>query len=226
MANRNILIVEDDAKIAELLRDYLINAGYSVSILNDGSGVIYEVRKNEPDAIVLDLMLPGKDGLTICREIRSFSRVPILILTAKIEEIDRLTGLETGADDYICKPFSPKEVIARIKAILRRACPEEKFVAGPVTIHLDSYIAKVDGSVIHLTPNEFELLKTLVARPGCIFTRSDLVSRIQGYDYEGYERTIDSHIKNLRKKIEEVIPGKEIIKTVYGIGYSFNEELS
>ena len=183
---------------------------------------------NPPDVILLDLMLPGKDGLTICREIRSFSKVPILILTAKVEEIDRLLGLELGADDYISKPFSPREVVARIKAVLRRSNlePVEKIlVAGPITINPDSHKATVGDSDLRLTPNEFELLKVMVSRPGRVFTRSDLVSKVQGYDSDGYNRTIDSHIKNLRKKVNERIPGNNIIQTIYGIGYSVNVPL-
>jgi len=221
MANHKVLIVEDDKRIAELLRDYLIQSNYDVSVLNNGAGVIYEVRQNPPDAILLDLMLPGKDGLTICKEIRSFSRVPILILTAKVEEIDRLIGLELGADDYICKPFSPKEVVARIKAILRRSTPEERLVAGPITIKSESHTVIIKGSTVRLTPIEFELLKILISRPHFVFTRSDLVSKIQGYDFDGYDRTIDSHIKNLRKKISQILPGEDIIESVYGIGYKF-----
>jgi DNA-binding response OmpR family regulator len=222
MVNHKVLIVEDDKRIAELLRDYLIHANYDVSTLHNGNAVTYEVRKNPPDAILLDLMLPGKDGLTIFKEIRSFSRVPILILTAKVEEIDRLIGLELGADDYICKPFSPKEVVARIKSILRRSTPEERLVAGPITIKPESHTVTIGGSTIHLTPNEFELLKILISRPDFVFTRSDLVSKIQGYDFDGHDRTIDSHIKNLRKKISDSLPGKDIIESGYGIGYKFN----
>jgi two-component system, OmpR family, response regulator BaeR len=225
MGKRKILIVEDDKKIAELLSDYLEQANFNVSILKRGDTVISEVRLNPPDVILLDIMLPGKDGMTICREIRSFSKVPILMLTAKVEEIDRLLGLELGADDYICKPFSPREVVARIKAVLRRSNPEpaeERLIAGPITINPDSHKATVGEADLRLTPNEFELLKVLVSRPGRVFTRSDLVSKIQGYDFDGYDRTIDSHIKNLRKKIDELLPGNKIIQTVYGIGYSFS----
>jgi two-component system, OmpR family, response regulator BaeR len=225
MGKRKILVVEDDKKIAELLNDYLEQANFNVSILKRGDTVVSEVRLNPPDVILLDLMLPGKDGMTICREIRAFSKVPILMLTAKVEEIDRLLGLELGADDYICKPFSPREVVARIKAVLRRSNPEPEekmFIAGPITINPDSHKATVGEADLRLTPNEFELLKVLISRPGRVFTRSDLVSKIQGYDFEGYVRTIDSHIKNLRKKIDELLPGNKIIQTVYGIGYSFN----
>jgi two-component system, OmpR family, response regulator BaeR len=229
MGKQNILIVEDDKKIAGLLTDYLRQANFSVSMLVSGERVADEVRINRPDLILLDLMLPEKDGLTICSEIRAFSRVPILIISGKIEEIDRLLGLELGADDYICKPFSPREVVARIKAILRRVFPEPdeaKFVAGPITIIPESHNAMVGDSNLSLTPNEFELLKVLISRPGRVFTRSDLVSMIQGYAFDGCERIIDSHIKNLRKKVDEHLPGNNIIQTVYGVGYSVNIPLS
>jgi len=225
MNRLKILIVEDDTKITELLSDYLKLADFNVSVLTRGDTVISDVRLNPPDAILLDIMLPGKDGMTICREIRSFSNVPILMFTAKVEEIDRLLGLELGADDYICKPFSPREVVARIKAVLRRSNPEpteEIMVAGPIAINPDSHKATVGAADLRLTPNEFELLKILISMPGRVFTRSDFVSKIQGYNFNGYDRTIDSHIKNLRKKIDSILPGNNIIQTVYGIGYSFS----
>jgi len=220
-----VLIVEDEMKVAELLRDYLEEANFNVSILNSGNAVIQEVHHNHPDVILLDLMLPGKDGLAICSEIRSFSRVPILIISAKVEEIDRVLGLELGADDYICKPFSPREVVARIKAVLRRAYPEateEPLVAGFIAIDPDRHTASIGGFDIHLTRIEFELLRILASSPGHVFTRSYIVSKIQGYDFDGYNRTIDSHIKNLRKKIDEVLPENQIIETLYGIGYRLN----
>jgi two-component system, OmpR family, response regulator BaeR len=222
MRKQKILIVEDDVKIAELLRDYLEHEGFDVSILNRGESVIYEVHHSHPNAILLDLMLPGKGGLTICREIRAFSRIPILIISAKVEEVDRLVGLEIGADDYICKPFSPKEVVARVKAVLRRISPEERLAAGPITIDTYKHTATIGGSDLHLTPNEFELLRVLVSRPGHVHKRDELVSKIQGHDFDGYDRTVDSHIKNLRKKIDEILPGNEIIETVYGVGYRIN----
>jgi len=163
--------------------------------------------------------------MTICREIRSFSNVPILMLSAKVDEIDRLLGLELGADDYICKPFSPRELLARIKAVLRRSNPEPselRLIAGPITIDPDNHKATAGEADLRLTPNEFELLKVLISRPGRVFTRSDLVSKIQGYNFDGYDRIIDSHIKNLRKKVDELLPGNKIIQTVYGIGYSLS----
>lgn len=225
MSKKRILIIEDDKKIADLLKDYLEQASFNVSLLNHGDSTISEIRANPPDLILLDIMLPGKDGMTICREIRSFSNLPILFITAKVEEIDRLLGLELGADDYICKPFSPREVVARVKAVLRRSHPEpgeEKLIAGPIVLRPTSHKTTINETDLHLTPNEFELLKVLMSQPDRVFTRSDLVSKIQGYDFDGYDRTIDSHIKNLRKKIDEHLNGQMVIRTVYGIGYTFN----
>jgi two-component system, OmpR family, response regulator BaeR len=226
---RKILIVDDDKKITKLLKDYLEQENFDVSILYSGETVVSYVRTTPIDTILLDLMLPGKDGLTICKEIRSFSRVPILIISAKVDEIDRLLGFELGADDYISKPFSPREVVTRTKAMLRRCYFEpinETLVLGPITIDFDSYITTIGGTTLHLTPEEFGLLKILSSQPDRVFTRSDLISKIQGYDYDGYDRTIDSHIKNLRKKIDVVLPAVEIIETIYGVGYRMSLSLS
>jgi len=222
---KKILIVEDDVKIAELLSDYLKNSNFTVSVLNSGINVVSEARLNRPDLILLDVMLPGMDGLSICKEIRSFSMVPIIMISAKTEEIDRLLGLELGADDYICKPFSPREVVARIKSILRRTCNEpkiERLSAGPISMNPDDHSAAVGESDLRLTPNEFELLKVLVSRPGRVFSRNDLITKIQGFDFEGSDRTIDTHVKNLRRKVDELLPGNKIIRTIYGLGYSVN----
>lgn len=225
MAMQKILIVEHDDKIAGLLDDYLKQADFSVSRLTSGDMAVPEVQCNRPNLILLDDMLPDKDGLTICREIHSFSRVPVIMISSRSEEIDRLLALELGADDYICKPFSPREVVARVKSILRRVCPEPQEVrltAGPITVNPDSHSVTVGATDLRLTPNEFELLRVLVSRPGRVFTRSDLVSKIQGYDFDGCNRTIDTHVKNLRKKVEGLLPGTRIIQTIYGIGYSVN----
>jgi two-component system, OmpR family, response regulator BaeR len=229
MSRYRALIVEDDEKIAGLLCDYLKQADFNVSILNKGGKVVSAVQLNRPDLILLDLMLPDKDGLSICSEIRAFSKVPIIIISAKVEEIDRLLGLELGADDYVCKPFSPREVVARVKSILRRVCPEpeeKRLTAGPITISPDNHSVMIGEYDLRLTPNEFELLKVLVSRPGRVFTRGDLVSKIQGYDFEGGDRTIDTHVKNLRKKVDDLLPGNKIIQTIYGVGYSVNIPLS
>ena len=222
-----ILIVEDEKKIAMLLKDYLEQAGFFVSILDRGDLVSMEVRKNPPDLVLLDVQLPGKDGLSVCKEVRGFSKVPIIMLTARIEEIDRLLGLELGADDYICKPFSPREVVARVKAVLRRSTsgPEKSALKeGPITLDPETHKVTINGKFINLTPSEFELLEIMMSKPDRVFSRDDLVSLVQGYDFGGYNRTIDTHIKNLRKKLGDKIPDKVYIHTVYGLGYKFSLE--
>jgi two-component system response regulator BaeR len=220
-----ILVVEDDRKIAMLLKDYLEQEGFKVSMLHRGDEVVPEIRANPADLILLDILLPGEDGLTAFNKIRSVSNVPVLFLTAKVEDADRLLGLEMGADDYICKPFLPREVVARVKAVLRRTHsfhPEEKLSVGPIVINTTSHKATISNTDLQLTPIEFELLKLLASRPGQVFTRSDLIETVQGSRFEGYDRTIDSHISNLRKKISRHIQDQKIIHTVYGIGYSFS----
>jgi len=220
----NILIVEDEQKIVALLRDYLEKSNYKVSFLERGDQVVPQVKKNPPDLILLDVMLPGMDGMEVCREIRKFSTVPIIMITARIEEIDRLIGLELGADDYICKPFSPREVVARVKAVLRRAHAEtaaDSFRAGPISLDVNSRQVTIEGQLLELTPSEFGLLRVLMTHPNRVFSRNELLNQVQGYDFEGYDRTIDTHIKNLRKKIAGKLPDREIIATVYGVGYTF-----
>lgn len=224
--HHSILIVEDETKIAELLRDYLKAASFAVSCLYQGDGVVSAVKENPPDLILLDVMLPGKDGMEICRAIRKFSSVPIIMITARIEEIDRLIGLELGADDYICKPFSPREVVARVKAVLRRVHPEpdaRSLTAGPIRLNEETHQVTIDDEDLKLTPSEFGLLKVMMTHPGRVFSRNELINKVQGYDFDGYDRTIDSHVKNLRKKIDSRLPGQEIISTVYGVGYKFSE---
>jgi two-component system response regulator BaeR len=223
---RQILVVEDEEKIASLLCDYLKEAGFRASTQNNGDRVISQIKKDPPDLILLDIMLPGKDGMQLCREIRQVSNVPIIMITARVEEIDRLLGLELGADDYICKPFSPREVVARVKAIFRRLHAEPRtdtLVIGSISLDDETHQVTIDKQVLNLTPNEFGLLKIMMRRPNRVFSRSELINRVQGYDFEGYDRTIDSHIKNLRKKIARQLPGQEIISTVYGVGYKFND---
>jgi len=225
MNGQDILVVEDEVKIAGVLRDYLTKVGYRVACLGRGDQVIPYVRQKQPSLILLDLMLPGMDGMEICREVRKFSDVPIVMITARVEEIDRLLGLELGADDYICKPFSPREVVARVKAVLRRvyAPPTDKtLVAGEISLIPETHQVLVGGHEIKLTPCEYNLLKTLLNHPNRIFSRNELTNTVQGYDFEGYERTIDSHIKNLRKKIAGYLPDQEVISTVYGVGYKLN----
>jgi len=225
MADELILIVEDEPKIADLLKDYLLKAGFRVSCLTRGDEAIEKINGIAPALILLDLMLPGADGITVCREIRKTSNIPIIMVTAKTEEVDRLIGLEIGADDYIGKPFSPREVVARVKAVLRRARPDgapRRMIAGPIV--LDEYTRRVtvDGKPVSLTPSEFGLLNVLIAFPERVFSRSELLDKVQGYQFEGYDRTIDSHVKNLRKKISEILPGKDVILTIYGVGYKLN----
>lgn len=224
MSSEHILIVEDEEKIAALLRDYLVQAGYRVSILDRGDGVVSFVKQKAPDLILLDIMLPGMDGMAVCGEIRKFSRIPIIMTTARVEEIDRLLGLELGADDYICKPFSPREVVARVKAVLRRvhAAPEAKTItAGDILLDEQTHQVWIGETEIKLTPSEFKLLKILICHPQRVFSRNDLVIQVQGYEFEGYDRTIDSHIKNLRKKIAAVAGEREVIRSIYGEGYKF-----
>ena len=225
MTGKHILVVEDEDKISHLLRDYLQDAGFQTSVQADGSRVIAQVKKEQPDLVLLDIMLPGKDGMDLCREIRQFSNVPIIMITARVEEIDRLLGLELGADDYICKPFSPREVVARVKAVFRRVHADpsiSQLVVGAISLDDETHQVMIDKQVLSLTPNEFGLLKIMMSRPNRVFSRSELINRVQGYDFEGYDRTIDTHIKNLRKKIAKILPDQDIISTVYGVGYRFN----
>ncbi|MEA2102558.1 MAG: response regulator [Thermodesulfobacteriota bacterium] len=227
MDDQHILIVEDEEKIAALLRDYIKDSGLRASMLDRGDTVIPFVKKKAPDLILLDIMLPGMDGMEVCREIRKFSSVPIIIITARVEEIDRLLGLELGADDYICKPFSPREVVARIKAVLRRVHPgpDEKILSnGPILLNEETLQVTVNEQELKMTPSEFKLLKVMMSHPKRVFTRNDLVNLVQGYEFEGYDRTIDTHIKNLRKKIATLLPDKEIIISVYGQGYKIIAE--
>jgi len=217
--------VEDEKKISQLLKDYLESSGFVVTCLNNGSLVIPRVKKQMPSLILLDVMLPGMDGMEICKEIRKFSTVPIIMITSRAEEIDRLLGLELGADDYICKPFSPREVVARVKTVLRRVQPEsvsKQITAGEISLNIDSRQVMVGENELILTPSEFGLLKEMMSQPGRVFSRNELLSKVQGYDFEGYDRTIDTHIKNVRKKLAKLLPGEEIIQSIYGTGYKFS----
>jgi len=225
---RHILVVEDEAKIAALLRDYLENANYTVSILDRGDRVVSQVKQNPPDLVLLDIMLPGMDGMEVCREIRKFSTLPVIMITAKVEEIDRLIGLELGADDYICKPFSPREVVARVKAVLRRVYAErveEKLVIGSIALDEKKHTVTINSNELQLTPSEFGLLNVMMSQPDRVFSRNELLNKVQGYDFEGYDRTIDSHVKNLRKKLASLLPDQEIISAVYGVGYKLNSPI-
>jgi len=222
-----ILIVEDEEKLAKLEADYLQNAGYATDSLADGDAVIPWVKEHHPDLILLDLMLPGRDGLSICREIRSFSTTPIIMVTARIEEIDRLLGLEMGADDYICKPFSPREMVARVKAVLRRLQAQTPdILISALKLKLDPYSFRVlaEGQEVELTTVEFQLLQALYQQPGRIFSRSKLMDMIYQDQRIVSDRTIDSHIKKLRKKLTDLLPDQELIHSVYGAGYRYDPQ--
>ncbi len=223
---RTVLVVEDEAKIAQLLQDYLHNNGYNTHWIDSGETVVDWVRQHQPDLILLDLMLPGKDGVSICQELRGFSEIPIIMITARVEEIDRVLGLEIGANDYICKPFSPREVMARVKALFRTlAYRQQPLNQKHNTVVLDEQrmLATVSGHALELTPVEFRLLATLVSQPGRIFPRAQLMDNIYEDRRVVTDRTVDSHIKNLRRKIAEHHSDPEIIKSVYGVGYKFEE---
>jgi len=222
-----VLVVDDDPGIVKLVRAYLEQAGFEVAAAADGKKAMQIARNEKPDLVVLDLMLPEMDGWDVCRALRKESEVPIIMLTARVEESDKLIGLELGADDYVTKPFSPRELVARVRSVLRRAGGEppkpERISRSDITVDLTRHTVVVGGQPRDLTPTEFNLLATLMDDPGRAFTRSQLLEAVQGYAYDGYERTIDVHIKNLRQKIE-VDPGDPAhIKTVYGIGYKFEE---
>jgi len=228
MAQYSVLIVDDDVKLVKLLQTYFAKEGYITYTANDGLDALAAVREKKPNIIVLDLMLPGLDGLGVCRRIRRDSDVPIIMLTARDEESDRLVGLEIGADDYVTKPFSPKEVVARAKVILRRTHKEmaryEPMKVGNLIIDLERHQVTQDAQPIELTPTEFKLLEILVANTGKVFSRLQIVELTQGYTFEGYGRTIDAHIKNLRRKIEVNPKEPQYIQTVYGIGYKFTSD--
>ncbi|OEU62738.1 MAG: two-component system response regulator BaeR [Desulfuromonadales bacterium C00003094] len=219
--NNRVLIVEDEERLAGILADYLRLASFDAHCLNDGRKVVQWVREEQPALILLDLMLPGKDGMQICKEIRAFSDVPIIMITARVEEIDRLLGLELGADDYICKPFSPREVVARTKAVLRRTQGQQTVQASGLILDEGSYRATLDGLDLDLTAVEFKLLHYLAANPGRLFSRPQLMDRIYPDQRIVSDRTIDSHIKKLRKKIAATDPQQDLIRSVYGVGYKF-----
>lgn len=222
-----ILVVEDEPKLAQLMIDYLQASNYRTHHIADGNEVLSYVQQSPPDLMLLDLMLPGRDGLTLCREIRRFSELPIIIVTARTEEIDRLLGLEIGADDYICKPFSPREVVARVKTILRRVkrSPEEAQLASHLLIDEGRFQASWREQQLELTPAEFRLLKTLALEPGKVFSREQLLNHL----YDDYrvvtDRTIDSHIKNLRRKLENLDADQPFIRAVYGMGYRWEADV-
>jgi two-component system response regulator BaeR len=216
----NILIVEDESDLSSVMADYVIAAGYATQVIADGREALASVRHAVPDLIVLDIMLPNLDGLALCKAVREFSEVPIIMVTARVQEIDRLLGLETGADDYLCKPFSPRELVARIKAILRRSRkPDED--ARLVEIDEAARSVRIRAQLLDLTPTEYSLLAAMAKRPGTIFSRAQLLDLASRDNLDATDRAIDSHIKNLRRKLAVVLPDAEIIHSVYGLGYRF-----
>jgi two-component system alkaline phosphatase synthesis response regulator PhoP len=223
---KTILVVDDESQIVEICRDYLKAAGFDVITAHDGPAGLKEAHRGHPDLIVLDLLLPGMDGLDVCRTLRREGNIPIIMLTARVEETDKLIGLELGADDYLTKPFSPRELVARVRTVLRRA---SGVVTGDVirsehfALDRTRYRVILPDGEISLTPTEFEILATLVSQPGRIFSRAQLLSAAHGVAFESYERAIDSHIRNLRRKIEPLEGGVQHIITVHGIGYKFED---
>jgi two-component system response regulator BaeR len=218
--SQHIHIVEDEPELAALVADYVRAAGYTPTLFADGALALQALRTATPALVVLDLMLPGLDGLALCRALREFSDVPVVMVTARVEEIDRLLGLEAGADDYVCKPFSPRELVARIKAILRRSGR----AVQPSIVAIDDSTRRIaiHGKPLDLTPSEFALLAVLARRPGQVFSRAQLLDLAFHESLDVTDRAIDSHIKNVRRKIEAVAPGLEPIHSIYGLGYRFD----
>jgi DNA-binding response OmpR family regulator len=227
---KTILVVDDERKIVDLARDYLEHAGFQVRTAGDGPTALDVVRRDKPDLVVLDLGLPGLDGLDVTRRIRRDSNLPVIMLTARDDELDKLVGLELGADDYLTKPFSPRELVARVRAVLRRTDAGAETTAGEIvragelTLDLPRMRAELAGLSIELTPTEFQLLAALARQPGRIFTRSQLLDAVHGVAFESYERAIDTHIKNIRRKLEPDPRRPVHILTVYGVGYRFADD--
>ncbi len=220
--NTTVLIVEDEPKLAQILSDYLARENYHTHRLHSGAEVVPWVKSHQTDLILLDIMLPDKDGMTLCKEIRAFSNVPIIMVTARVEEIDRLLGLELGADDYICKPFSPREVVARVKAIMRRiqrVQETDQASNGGLTIDEEKFTATYHGTELDLTAVEFRLLRTMHRNPGKVYSRAQLLDHLYDDHRIVTDRTVDTHVKNLRKKLESITPDHEVIRSIYGVGY-------
>jgi DNA-binding response OmpR family regulator len=224
--NKKIVVIDDEPSVQEVVRGYLEKDGYLVYVAGNGQEGLALAERTKPGLIVLDLMLPDVSGEEICREIRSRSDVPILMLTAKASEDERVGGLALGADDYLTKPFSPRELVARVRAVLRRTQGTEtplvevlSFDSGALEIDTVQHEVRRDGEIVDLTPNEYRLLMTLARYPGRVYSRFELINHVQGYDFEGYERTIDAHVKNLRKKIEPDPKQPRYVETVFGVGY-------
>ncbi len=228
MPHQSVFIVDDDVKITKLLKSYFDKEGFVTYLAHEGTSAIQAIREKKPDIVILDLMLPGLDGWEICRKLRRESDVPIVMLTARDEETDRVIGLEMGADDYVAKPFSPREVVARAKAILRRTqkavVKTEPIREGDLLIDVERHMVKKGNTVLDLTPTEFKILELLATNAGRVFSRLQIVERVQGYAFDGYDRTVDVHMKNLRRKVEDDPKDPRYILTVYGIGYRFAGE--
>ena len=225
---KTVLVVDDEPKIVQLARDYLERAGFTVASASDGREALAAFRTQPPELVVLDLGLPAVDGLDVARSIRKTSNVPIVMLTARGDESDRIAGLELGADDYITKPFSPKELVARVRAVLRRtemtALPAETVRIGEVSIDVPRMSVRVGEREIELTPTEFQLLLTMARAPGRVFTRAQLLDAVHGVAFESYERAIDAHVKNIRRKLESDPREPQYLQTVHGVGYRFADE--
>jgi len=221
-----ILVVDDEAKLVSVVKGYLEQAGYRVVTAGNGREALFAARDHQPDLIILDMMMPEMDGLAFMREYAREGSAPIIALTARVDETDKILGLEMGADDYITKPFSPRELVARVRAVLRRsgaAQPEANLLrSGGLSLDRDARVVSVNGRQVELTPMEFNLLNTLMSNPGRTFSRMELLEQAQGFAYDGYERTIDVHVKNLRKKIEADPAQPDYVLTVFGAGYRFN----
>ena len=221
-AASRVLVVEDDQKISDLLLIYLRAEGYEATPAYDGRDAVAQIAQRAPDVVVLDWMLPGLDGIGVCKAIRAFSDVPILMLTARVDELDRLLGLDTGADDYVCKPFAPREVVARVRALLRRAGGSVIALPQPWLVEDASFRISWLGHWLPLTRIEFMVFRTLLARPGRVFSRAQLLSSVHESQRDISDRAIDTHVKNLRKKVQAVDPGSDCIASVYGLGYRFD----
>lgn len=227
---QSVLVVEDDKSVSQLIRLYMAQAGYQVLSAETGLDGLNVALNGNPDIVLLDLNLPGMDGIEVCRNIRKSSAVPIIMVTARVEEDDRLIGLDLGADDYVSKPFSPRELVARVNAVLRRTQRDaekresttEAVAAGSINVDLDRRAASVDGSEIDLTPTEFRLLTYFIEASGRTVSREQIIENVFGYDFNGYDRTVDTHVSNLRKKLEAAEPEVKHLKTMYGVGYRFD----
>ena len=229
--SQTILVVDDEPEIVRLVRSYLEQDGYRVVTAYNGEEALYTARHEKPDLVVLDILMPKMDGLEFTRRVRREQDVPIIMLTARAEETDRIVGLEMGADDYVTKPFSPREVVARVRAVLRRAQPSSEkepppvLRAGPITLDRATHTVSIDGDPVDLTPTEFDILAVLMTHPGRVYSRTEILEAVQGVAFEAYERTVDAHIKNLRQKIEADPAKPKYVLTVRGAGYRLHAEL-